>query len=379
MKRVWIGLILCFLIAASCAAAENRVVAASGEHALLLDSSGNVWGWGSNGRGETSPDVKEEAVLKPTPVMANCVSVAAGRQFSMALNEKGVLYAWGDNSGGQIPGCDGTRAEGFVAVMENVACMDACEDEAVAVNTEGELYKWGGGMGIAFVMGGVKKAASGDGFVLILTDAGDMYYAGADSETPLLLMNGVADIDADGQTLMALGADGTLYAWGANGTDGRLGLAGAGEWVTSPTPLPVKNAAPAAGLSCSAALSDGKLYCWGSLYSMAGVYDADGLREGAYVERVLLNYGDTPVEMYHNVEAVAVGEAFMLIAYRDGAVYAWGSNGQGQIGDGGRTVLFSDAEEEDGDDDGEYVFTDNQQRVFPAYVMNRTEDAALAK
>jgi alpha-tubulin suppressor-like RCC1 family protein len=128
---------------------------------------------------------------------------------------------------------------------------------------------------------------------------------------------------------LALAVDGTVYAWGAN----TLGQLGNGSTVAlSALPVPVRlpagasAAAIAAGGNDGLALVGGHVYAWGD--------DTDGAlgngttgRFSATPVRVSLPSGTTAM-------AVAAGGAHGLALSTSGTVYSWGSNQLGHLGNG---------------------------------------------
>jgi len=125
--------------------------------------------------------------------------------------------------------------------------------------------------------------------------------------------------------------DGQFYAWGFNGS-GRLGIGGT-EGGNYTTPQLVSGmgkgvTAVAAGAYHSLAIQDGKLYMWGrNNFGQVGI--------GNTTDR----YTPQPVSVSASngdVTAVAAGD-FYSLAIQDGALYAWGYNGFGQLGIGNTT------------------------------------------
>ena len=168
----------------------------------------------------------------------------------------------------------------------------------------------------------------------------------------------------------AHGADGGRYAGylGAAGADGRLGLATSG-WVETPAPLELADVRTfSAGLTASGAITgSGEAYLWGTVYSYVMLYDENGDPAASVVDGPLVSYGSTPVRLYENAQALAFGDAFVLLLRADGTILAWGSNDHGQMADGDWTK----AELADGDDEDEkdVVITESDQFVFPAVIM----------
>ena len=222
--------------------------------------------------------------------------------------------------------------------------------------------------------GGAKSSADGAD-VLAEGDAGGVTDTAKDSGDSNLSesvagvkkLEGATEIDACGQTRMARTEDGTLYTWGAAGTDGRLGLAVNG-WVDTPMPLELADVRTfSAGLTTSGAITEGGEAClWGTVYSYVVLYDENGDPAASVVDGPLVSYGSAPVRLYDNAQALAFGDAFVLLLRSDGTILAWGSNDHGQMADGDWTK----AELADSDDEEEkdVVITESDQFVFPAVI-----------
>ncbi|MFM8880474.1 MAG: YDG domain-containing protein, partial [Verrucomicrobiota bacterium] len=137
-------------------------------------------------------------------------------------------------------------------------------------------------------------------------------------------------VSAGGSHTLALGSDGKVYAWGANG----YGQLGDGTMVdrTSPVavgvgemPAGVRITEVRAGQDHSLALgSDGKVYAWGR--NGSGQL-GDGTTDSRTVP-VAVVVGSV------RYSGLAAGRFHSLGLATDGKVYGWGSNGFGQLGDG---------------------------------------------
>jgi len=137
---------------------------------------------------------------------------------------------------------------------------------------------------------------------------------------------------------LALTSDGKVYAWGSN-ANGQLGN---GATTNSLVPVAVTDAgalagktvtAIAAGNGYSLALtSDGKVYAWGS--------NANGqLGNGTTTTSLVpVAVTDTGVLAGKTVTAIAAGNGYSLALTSDGKVYAWGYNAIGQLGNGATTT-----------------------------------------
>jgi alpha-tubulin suppressor-like RCC1 family protein len=124
--------------------------------------------------------------------------------------------------------------------------------------------------------------------------------------------------------VLALHADGTVWAWGANGS----GQLGDGTNLYRGSPVHVLNltevVAVAAGNGFSLAVKrDGTVWSWGA--------NASGqLGDGTTSARL----SPVPVTGLPAMTAIAAGDAHALAVAADGSVWAWGQNGFGQLGDG---------------------------------------------
>lgn len=144
-------------------------------------------------------------------------------------------------------------------------------------------------------------------------------------------VRGAVAVSASWHTL-AVTADGRIYAWGRN-TYGQLGNGRFGIDAREAAPALIDGlesvVAVAAGWDHSLALTrDGRVYAWGSRsHGQLG----DGVRETG-------RPAATPqrVPGLEGVAAVAAGGQHSLALTRDGRVFAWGSNWNGQLGDGRR-------------------------------------------
>ncbi len=148
---------------------------------------------------------------------------------------------------------------------------------------------------------------------------------------PVSLPAGVTAVAAaaGGDHSLAIGSNGTLYAWGQNG----YGQLGNGTTTASLTPVPVllpngvHATEIAAGAFDSIALaSDGNVYAWGD-------NSLDELGNGSAAAN-----SSTPVVVSLPtgivVRAIAEGQFHSLALTSTGAVYGWGFNNDGQLGHG---------------------------------------------
>jgi alpha-tubulin suppressor-like RCC1 family protein len=240
-----------------------------------------------------------------------------------------------------------------------VEVLAACDAGAFAVLSDGSLWAWGtnvsGQLGIAAANSRVpmrvglddrwSTVSAGGGHTLGLTRTGELWAwgqndqgqlgTGATSTTPEASPVRIGTrtdwhaIAAGGLHSLALRDDGTLWAWGRN-LDGQLGVDGA---TRDPSPEPRQVAvgqtfvAIAAGSLHSLALrTDGTLWAWG--------YDYDH-------QLGLPSSGSVPIQPLpvqvgtaSDWSAVIAGPNHTFGFRTDGALWAWGNNVAGQLGNG---------------------------------------------
>ena len=280
------------------------------------------------------------------------VSGSTNGYFSLAVGSDGNAYAWGNNSNGQLG--DGTIGDKHAPVMvrkpDRKTYPDLPEDftylqvsagyrHSLALGSDGNAYAWG---------------LNGNG------QLGDGTTTGRNAPVRVKTpdRNTYPDLPADFTYLqvsagyyhsLALGSDGNAYAWGFN----QYGRLGDGTTTNRYTPIRVKtpdrNTYPdlpkdftylqvSAGYRHSLALgSDGNVYAWGN--------NGNGqLGDGTTTERHTPirvktpdrnTYPDLPKDFTYL--QVSAGYRHSLALGSDGNVYAWGNNGNGQLGDGTTT------------------------------------------
>lgn len=128
---------------------------------------------------------------------------------------------------------------------------------------------------------------------------------------------------------LAIKQDGSLWVWGAN-TDGQAGLGDSIAMVTEPTLLSDAAWKQAAAYSTFAAAirEDGTLWTWGFNYW-------GQLGDGTNVNH------STPEQVGSDTDwaSVDVGRSHTVALKEDGSLWSWGRNQYGQLGEGPTSVL----------------------------------------
>jgi len=296
-----------------------------------IDVTGKLWSWGYNGYGQlgagdtTDRKVPINVSLVATGSLFNKTVVdlalscgVEGYTSVLALCSDGTLHAAGYNGHGQL-GQGNTNAYNVfvqVPIVNNVVsfCMGRERYTCCFVaQADGKLYSWG---------------YNGD------YELGDGTTTSA--TIPVQRTNGslagktFTKVFASYQQSFALASDGTLHGWGTNTTYGSLGT---GDFLTKTTPVQVNsNVVNVFTNGYDYPLTivkkvDGTIWAAGS-----GNYKANGSPTGAHSGSwIQIPIGATTTK----VRIGGTGSYNYCMALQaNGTVYAWGYNGNGQLGVG---------------------------------------------
>ncbi|HEY0707391.1 MAG TPA: hypothetical protein VGG33_11375 [Polyangia bacterium] len=244
--------------------------------------------------------------------------VATGYSHTLFMHPDSKLRAWGDNSSGQIGiGSTTNQYNPIIVPLDNVVAMAAGDRFSIALNVYGALYTWG---------------RNSDGQLghnsLNATYTSPTQVTMTDPSSGI----GWTQVAAGERHALGIRADGSLWAWGFNGS-GQLGL---GHKTTLRVPKRVGTAndwiAVAAGVAYSVAMrANGEILAAGSnQYGQLGV-------SSATIDRTTFGL----VSGGHRYRAVSGGGMHVLAIRDDGVLMTWGRNDKGQLGDGSLTNRFA--------------------------------------
>ncbi len=285
-------------------------VAAGNEHSLALKSDGTVWAWGSNNNGQLGDGTTTDR-LTPVAVggLTGVTAIAAGFDFSVALKSDGTVWAWGDNSSGQLG--NGSTTDSPIPVqastLTNVSAISAGFDHTLALKNDATVWAWGNN----------SRGQLGNGTTTAST-------------TPVGLALGNAIAIAAGNQfsfgMQRSGLNDTVWAWGKN-SSGQLGIGSTADslgpaWVSSLSYMAVI----AAGSDHALAVrSDGTVWAWGN---------NDNGQLGNGTTATAYSPIQVPVGVLSAVQAITAGNGDSFAESVNGAVWAWGDNAYGQLGNG---------------------------------------------
>ncbi|MCX6875987.1 MAG: cadherin-like beta sandwich domain-containing protein [Verrucomicrobia bacterium] len=298
---------------------------------LAWGADGALAAWGSNSSGQLGVndliDRYVPAVSDPTGVLfgKSLMSVTGGGYHYLALCTDGTLAAWGDNSYGQL-GNNSTTNSKLPGWVDPTGALAGRTVVAIAAGDHHSLALCADGTLAAWGNNG--SGQLGDNSTTRRTVPVVV------NQTGVLAGKSVVAIAAGGDSSLALCSDGTVAAWGYN----YYGQLGNNSTTNSSVPVPVNQSgmlagkvvtAVAAGSAHAVALcSDGTLAAWG--YNNSGQLGNASTNNSS----VPVLVSKTGVLSGKTVVAVTAGDSHSLALCSNGTVAAWGYNYYGMLGNG---------------------------------------------
>ncbi len=290
-----------------------ELVTAGRRSACAVIQGGSVRCWGAPGLvGDGSRSLRVE----PVPVKglnSSVRAVAAGTSHTCALTTGGKVFCWGDNARGELG--LGSRAPALspqqvAALGDEVTQVTVGASHTCARLSTGAVQCWG--VNDQYQLGGAAQA---------------------ESLSPIAvqgLTEGIRDVAAGAAHTCAVTANGEVHCWGGN-AHGELGL---GVVSAAPVAVPSKVLGlpgpmmmVAAGRFHTCAVSTaGSLWCWGQ-NEFGALGDDTSLDRASPVQ---------PVGLPAAVVGLSAGAGGTCAVLANADAWCWGSNLNGQLGDGTR-------------------------------------------
>ena len=291
---------------------DLRHIDAGYHNTCAVKTDGTVWCWGANANAQVGDGgAMDQIVPRQVVGLPACVSVAAGDAFSCARDPVGQVYCWGNGQhGGLGDGNSGDfdHVQGYATLVPaskaptaSVCKLTNCDD-GDPCTTDGCT----------------------DGGICTHTVASDGLACGDGNACQQGVCKWAIGVAAGLQHTCALRSTGVVACWGRN-LNGQLGNGTFGS--VSALPTAVQGASDgvqiaAGGNTTCMVQKGGTVLCWG-----AGEACLVGGSVGDQAKAVA-------VPGLTNIGVVAVGNTHACAMHKvSGAVYCWGSNSSGEVGD----------------------------------------------
>jgi len=301
-------------------------LAAGKQHSLALTKAGNVLAWGGNNAGQVGNNKQEYTYSKPQKVLSydynhssqsynekllsNVLSIEAGDQHSVALKADGTVWTWGSNEYDQLGQHDyiptGTkRVAEQVLGLENIIEISSYRSHNLALDDNGTVWAWGENWG------------------------GQMSTGLESTKTPYQVKDlpPIESIATGSFHSIAIDQEGNVWSWGINDFNQRNA-----DDRNYATPYLVSGLTDIKSISAGDAHNlaineNGEVFAWGN-----NSYGEVGISQSTEII-------SKPIQLneLEDIEEVAAGDQYSIAKSKDGAIYTWGRNQHGQLGNGTNT------------------------------------------
>ncbi len=303
----------------------NQLIAPGGRHTCVLTTAGAVACWGYNEFGQLGNGTITSSLLPVavTGLTSGVTTVSAGDLHTCAITATGGLKCWGLNNGrlGDGTSTQRTTPVDVVGLTSNVIAVAASDGHTCALTSSGGIKCWGSNT---------------------YGQLGDRTRTSRNAPVDVVgLTSGVVAIATGEYHTCALTSSGGVKCWGRANV-GQIGDGNINDFVGHfeyGTPRDVANMtsgviAITAGEYHTCALKSAgsvSVYCWG--------YNSNGqIGDGTQTSR------NTPALVsaldFSGVAAITAGDRHTCVRTTAGAVLCWGTNIDGQLGDGSFTTRY---------------------------------------
>jgi alpha-tubulin suppressor-like RCC1 family protein len=286
-------------------------VSVGGDHTCGVRANGKLYCWGADAEGQVgNGGESSEPVIAPRRIgtFEDWAYVATGGSHTCGVRRNGKLYCWGSDGAGQVGDGDATAATAprRIGTFEDWATAGAGYAHSCGVRTNGKLYCWGSD----------EFGQVGDGDAV------------GNSTVPRRIGTFEDWATADGGYGHSCGVrkNGKLYCWGSD----NFGQVGDGDNPTeAAAPRRIGTFEDWANVSAlnshtCGTRRNGKLYCWG--------YDTFGqIGDGGDNVNAL---APLRIGTFEDWTTVSAGNTHTCGVRRNGKLYCWGVDDEGEVGDG---------------------------------------------
>jgi alpha-tubulin suppressor-like RCC1 family protein len=335
---------------------------------------GVLYTWGRNNRGQLGLGSTTSS-KSPVKVegLTDVAAIAFGQNNSLAIQGDGSVWTWGDNTSGQLgqaaPGTSDTTPRPVPTRVPGISDAVAAAvgfSHMLVLHRDGHVSAFGknnnGQLGdgttvdrhspvsvsgltdVVRVIGGSQHSAAvrRDGTVWVWgrNGYGNLGLGTQDEDahpTPTRVpgLEGVVDLANGRDHLLALHQDGTVSAWGLNAS-GQLGDGQLGNESQRDSPIRVEGLADATAVFAQGTMSfalrrDGTLWGWGE-NNNGQLGKGDTTKVSVPTTPVLLRV--EPQEPLLGLDEVSPGATHVIARHVDGTLFAWGWSLDGSLGGG---------------------------------------------
>jgi len=312
---------------------------------ILFTSLNRVFGWGANNSGQLADPNLSRKVL-PTDITSNIVlqeyegivKITTGSSHTLIYTTRNRVLTWGSNTYGQLG--DGTissrstptdiTARFSLGASEGIKYIASGETHSILVTTANRIFSWGEN----------NFGQLGDG-----TESNRISPVEITSNFNLQVDDDITKISTKADHNLLLTSTNLVFTWGYN----FYGQLGDGSNQSSSLPIMITPSfqlqsnenieSVYAGCQHSMAIStDNQVFTWGNnLYGQLGNKDTSNRLKPTEITSEFNLVSDEIVE-------VIAGQLHAFGISSSGKVYAWGLNGNGQLGIGTTSSIFTPVE-----------------------------------
>ena len=303
-------------------------------HACGITPSNQAFCWGYNGDGQLGTgSITDRNVPTAVATTLTFRQVSGGKYHTCGITLAGVGYCWGQNVDGRLGTGDlnSSTSPKQLATSVTFDSISSGMIHSCGLSRSGLVYCWGfnqeGEVGAAIppadsITVRVPRPVSGQAFRSVST--GGLHACALEQNSRTAWCWGFNQSGQLGHGTVDFGTKGNTVVFPPlGGTSFRVGMP---EAVTMPAGAPAFKAI-ASGYRHTCALGDdGTAYCWGeNTYGQLG--------DGTNVDRSL----PTAVLTGMRFTQIASGKTHTCAVATDGTVWCWGDNGNGKFGNGNET------------------------------------------